>query len=139
MYCIFMDTTTKKVSFLCEVQSLEQHRQQVLQKMSQIDHIERGTLSRQFFEVERGGRKKRLGPYFVLQKWFHGKKLSRRVNSQHVEHVRLGLRGYEHFCKLAEEFIEVTQQLTRLREQDVDSKKKVMPSPRSASVRRKRL
>jgi hypothetical protein len=87
-------------------------REQILQEMGEIDLMCRGHLSEQFFKSKRGGKTVRRGPYYVLQRWFRGKNLCERVQADKVEPVRQGVDGYKHFLQLADEFVEVCEQIT---------------------------
>ncbi len=69
------------------IQTLRSQRDAVLERMKQIDHLRRGSLSRQFFKTRRNGKIIESGPYFVLQCSFKGKKCSQRVAAAAAEQV----------------------------------------------------
>jgi hypothetical protein len=46
--------------------ALRSQREGVLDRMKQIDHLRRGSLSRQFFKTRRGGKIVESGPYLGL-------------------------------------------------------------------------
>ena len=102
---------------------LQQRKAQILQEMAEIDRMQRGRLSEQFFNKTKEGRETTLGPYYVLQRWSEGRNLCQRVAAQEVASVRSAIEGYERFEKLADEFVEITERLTREAEQDTDAKK----------------
>jgi hypothetical protein len=116
--------------------TIEQRRRQLIQDMAAIDRLQRGHLSEQYFKTVRHGQVSRRGPYYVLQRWFHGKNLCERIPAAEVPAVRAALDGYQRFQQLAEEFVELSEQLTR-RARDPQSKKKPQPSPRNGSARPK--
>ncbi len=93
--------------------ALQQRREQILQEMAAIDRLQRGHLSQQFFKSVRRGKSILRGPYYLLQRWLHGKNLCERIPADQVEPVRLAVEGYQRFQKLADEFVELSEQVTR--------------------------
>ena len=100
---------------------LLQKRQSILLQMQAIDRLRRGSLSKQFFpsRAESASR----GPYYVLQGFFHGKKFSRRIPREQAGQVGKDVENYRAFQSLAEEYVTLSDQVTRLRDQPHDSKK----------------
>ena len=98
-------------------------RDEILQEMAKIDRMQRGTLSEQFFKAKKAGREVIHGPYYVLQQWMNGKHRSQRVPAKEILPVRGAIEGRERFEKLAQEFIEITERLTRERDGDPEAKK----------------
>jgi len=98
-------------------------RQQILQQIQSIDRLRRGSLSRQFFKKTRSGSKARQGPYFVLQGYIHGKKFSERVPAEQAPEIEPLVANYNRFEELAEEFVAVTDQITRLSQGAPETKK----------------
>lgn len=108
-------------------------RDEILQEMAEIDRMQRGTLSEQFFKQTKDGREVIHGPYYVLQHWVKGKHCSQRVPVKNLAPVRSAIEGRERFEKLAQEFVEITERLTKELEQDQDSKKnEKKPATRSS-------
>lgn len=95
-----------------DISQLQQRREQILQDMGAIDRLCRGHLSQQFFKSTRGGKTVRQGPYYVLQRWFRGKNLCERIPVDQVEPVRQGVEGYKRFRQLADEFVDLSEQIT---------------------------
>jgi hypothetical protein len=119
-----------------ELTQLQARREQILHEMGTIDRICRGHLSEQFFKSQRAGKPCRRGPYYVLQRWFRGKNLCERVRAEPLGPVRQGVEGYKHFRQLADEFVEVSEQITlQTGGLPAVKKKRVWPSPTSASRR----
>ena len=110
------------------IDSLRQKRESVLHQMQAIDRLRRGTLSRQFFKAPPGTSRKQ-GPYFVLQGFFHGKKFSQRIATEDAPKIQEQVDNYRRFQSLAEEYVSLTDEITRLESEDSDSKKN--SSPRS--------
>lgn len=102
---------------------LEERREQILQQIKAIDRLRRGSLSRQFFKKRRSHSKARQGPYFVLQGYVQGQKFSERVPAQQAAQLQPLVANYQRFVELAEEFVSVTDQITRLVEAQPDAKK----------------
>ena len=114
--------------------ALRQQQQELLQQLQSIDRLRRGSLSQQFFKVP-GRSASRHGPYFVLQGFFRGKKFSERVPQEQASQVQQDVDSYRRFQALAEDYVTVTDQITRLLDQNDDSKKnsnpRKSPAPRS--------
>ena len=90
-----------------------QKRQQILEQMAEIKCMERGKLSEEYREKNKDGKTVQLGPYYKHQCWENGRNVSRRVPVPEVERLRNGVDGYHQFRKLADEFVEVTVEMTR--------------------------
>ena len=117
-----------------QLDSLHQKRDRVLQDMKAIDHLRRGTLSKQFFQPK-PGQTARRGPYFLLQGFFHGKKFSQRIPAEEASTVQKQVGNYRRFQSLAEEYVTLSDAITRLESQDASSKKNSSPknSPTNSS------
>ena len=102
---------------------LEARREQILQQIKSIDRLRRGTLSRQFFKKRRSGSKAKQGPYYVLQGYLQGQKFSERVPAEQAAQVEPLVANYKRFEQLAEEFVTVTDQITRMNQAAPDAKK----------------
>ena len=122
------------------IQALRSQRDAVLQRMKQIDHLRRGSLSRQFFKTRRGGKTIESGPYFVLQCFFQGKKCSERIPASQAQQVEKQVENFRLFHALAEEFVTLSDQITQLEGADDDSKKNASnrPSARRNDSRKRR-
>jgi len=105
-----------------QLDSLLQKRQLLLQEMQTIDRLRRGSLSKQFFKAAPGHSGQR-GPYFVLQGFFHGKKFSQRIPTEQAARVQEQVDNYRRFQVLAEEYVTLSDELTRLEGQGARSKK----------------
>lgn len=102
---------------------LRHQRDQVLQKIQSIDRLRRGTLSEQFFVKKREGKTIRQGPYFVLQCYLKGSKCSERVSAEKAEQARSDVANYQRFQELADQFVQITDQITRLESGQTYAKK----------------
>lgn len=102
--------------------TLHQKQQSLLQQLQSINRLRRGSLSQQFFKSP-GRPAVRRGPYYVLQGFFHGKKFSERIPRDQAAQVRQDVDNYRRFQTLAEDYVTVSDQITRLQDQSQGSKK----------------
>ena len=102
--------------------SLQVRRDQILEAMRALDHMRRGSLSRQFFRSRQPHRSVGPGPYFILQGYLQGQKFSQRVPAEQAATVERQVANYQRFQALAEEFVTVTEQLTLAEEPAVKKK-----------------
>ncbi|HLH53827.1 MAG TPA: DUF6788 family protein [Verrucomicrobiae bacterium] len=113
---------------------LEQRREQILHQIQAIDRLRRGSLSRQFFKKSRADSKPQQGPYYVLQGYIQGQKFSERIPAAQAQQIEPLVANYKRFEELAEEFVTVTDQITRLSQVAPEAKKNSRrKSGRSAS------
>lgn len=87
----------------------------ILTEMATLTTMERGTLSEEYrTRPASGGRGSiRLGPYYKLQVWEHGRNASRRVPAPQVPALQQDLANHERFTELAASFVDETVALTR--------------------------
>lgn len=121
-----------------DLDALRQQQQSLLQQMQDIDRLRRGSLSRQFFPAA-GPRGARRGPYYILQGFLGGKKFSERVPQDQAPQVQQDVDHYRRFQALAEDYVTVTDQLTRAQDAHPGAKKNFSPrkslTPSSAKPR----
>lgn len=102
---------------------LRRQREQILQEIQTIDRLRRGTLSEQFFVKKHHGRATRQGPYYVLQCYLKGAKCSERIPADQAQQAKTDVANYQRFQELADQFIQITDQITRLESGQTDAKK----------------
>jgi hypothetical protein len=102
---------------------LLQKRQVLLLRLQAIDRLRRGSLSKQFFKSHLPGQAAPQGPYYVLQGFFRGKKFSQRIPRDQAAQVQQDVDNYRAFQMLAEEFVTLSDEITRRQDQPQDSKK----------------
>lgn len=107
------------------IQALRSQREAIVERMKQIDHLRRGSLSRQLFKTRRGAKTVQSGPYFILQCFFKGKKSSERIPASQADEVEKQVENFRLFNTLADEFITLSDQITQLECSAGDSKKNV--------------
>ena len=105
------------------LESLLQERQTLVEQLQSIDRLRRGSLSKQFFKSHPPGQAAPQGPYYVLQGFFHGKKFSQRIPPDQAAQVQQDVENYRAFQMLAEEFVTLSDEITRRQDQPRDSKK----------------
>lgn len=116
--------------------SLAKQRDQVLEQMRSLDRMRRGSLSRQFLKTAKD--KTSRGPYYVLQGYLKGQKFSERIPAEKAPEVEEEVENYRRFQQLCERFVTLTDQMTRLADDQAGSKKnsRRKKSPKSASGKR---
>jgi hypothetical protein len=92
--------------------SVEQERSQILEEMARLDHMIRGHVSEQTYQVERGGRTITQGPYFLLQRRQEGRNNCQRVGTDELDFIVAGVEAYRRFQELAERYATLTEQMT---------------------------
>lgn len=112
---------------------LLKQRDSILDQMRDLDGLRRGSLSRQFFKSPGQPHVPGRGPYYVLQGFVNGRKFSERVPADKAAQVQAEVDNYRRFQSLAEEYVTVCDQITRLQTQLPDRKKN---SSRRKSPRR---
>jgi hypothetical protein len=116
------------------IDDLLQQRESILLQMKSIDRLRRGSLSQQFFKA--AGAEARCGPYYVLQGFFQGKKFSERVPADQAAKVQSEVDNYRRFQALAETFVTLCDQITRLQDQPANAKKTPAAGGRPRTVPR---
>lgn len=102
--------------------TLLEERQALLNQMQSIDRRRRGSLSKQFFKSDPPGPATR-GPYYVLQCFFHGKKCSQRIPQDQAARVQQDVANFRRFQTMAEAFVSLSEQITRLRDEPAAEEK----------------
>jgi len=92
--------------------------------MAKIPHMEKGKLTAEFRESTRDGEQVKLGPYYKYQCWENGRNRSRRVPAEQAEALQEAVDGYHLFRDLADEYAELSIQMTRQQTKRLRGKKK---------------
>jgi hypothetical protein len=122
--------------------ALEQHRQQLLQQLSGLQEIRRGSLTEQFLSVKRkGGSRAKRGPYPLLTRKQGQKTVSQRLTDPAlVPLYRQQIQAMRQFETAVDGLVQVGEQLSDLAVAEVVQKKTAGgtgTSPRGASPRRR--
>jgi hypothetical protein len=88
-------------------------REQLLQQMAQCDTMEYGSFKAERRSVAGGGLSR---PYYKHQVWDKGRNLSQRVRPEEAADLQAAIANRQHFEQLACEFVDVTVELTRRRQ-----------------------
>ena len=105
-------------------------KQQMLEQISSIPAMERGTLSAYSFK----DRSSHAGPYHKLQQWKQGKNHTRYVPADELPAVQAALAGYAQYERLPHQYADLVIAETR---QNIASKKKTF-RPKSASPKKRK-
>ena len=101
--------------------TLQARRDQLLQDMAQCNTMEYGSLRAEHRPAAAGGT---TGPYYQHQVWEKGKNLSQRIPAADAPALQSAIANRQRFEQLAQEFVAVTVQLTRRRQDsETDAKK----------------
>lgn len=103
-------------------------RESLLEQISSIRLMRRGTLSEQYFtRTSPDGRAIRLGPYFKFQIWQDGRNLTRRVDASEAAVLREDIGNYHHFEQLCRQLAETNIEHT-IALRDEESKTTTSPA-----------
>ena len=113
-----------------KIKKLKERREKIIEKISSIKRIKRGTINEQFLKVPRkNGEPVLKGPYYVLSKSVNGKTKSQRIKLDDVEKMRKDIDAYHEYLALSNEFVEVTEEITDiLRVSETETEKKTKNS-----------
>ena len=108
------------------ISKLVERRNEIVGKISEIKSMRKGILNAQYKNVpHKNGDVARKGPYYVLtRKGRDGKTISQSIPAKDVENVQTEVDNYKCFRQLSDEFIEVCEKISLLRENDRDEVKK---------------
>lgn len=118
------------------IASLRQKRDLLLRDLQAIDHLRRGCLSKQFFKPA-PGQSARRGPYFILQGFFRGQKFNERIPAEEAPQIQEQVDNYKRFQALAEEYVTLSDEITRLETQSSSGKKNFSHRKSPANASRK--
>jgi hypothetical protein len=126
---------------LSDYPHLQHQRRQLLQQLSGLQELRRGSLTEQFLMVKRkDGSRVRRGPYPLLTRKHGPKTISRRLTDPHlVPLYRQQIQALRQFETVVDELVQVGEQLSDLAVAEVVQKKTpggTGTSRRGASPRR---
>ena len=115
------------------MKTLQAQRAQILRQLAALETMEYGSLRTELRPAPGGGT---TGPYYQHQVWEHGRNLSQRIPAAEAAALQSALANRQRAEVLAQEYIDVTVQLTRRRTDDETSAKKNARSWRRPSLRK---
>jgi hypothetical protein len=113
--------------------TLEERRKRVLDEMARCEPMEYGSLKAEFRPAPGGGT---TGPYYKHQVWEDGVNRSQRIRPEEAPALERAIANRQRFEALAQEYVGLTVQWTRQREDLEADKRGVVRHWRRASPRR---
>ncbi len=116
-----------------QVESLRNRRKEILEELSQLERIRRGSLVEQYVEATRkDGTKTRRGPYMLYSYKEKGKTVSRRLtNPEEIPVYRKQIDGFRRFQELTGELRAIGEKLCNLLVSETEVKKTSRKKSRS--------
>jgi mannitol-1-phosphate/altronate dehydrogenase len=108
-------------------------REQLLQQMARCDTMEYGSLQAERRSAAGGGFSR---PYYKHQVWEAGRNASQRIPAEEAAELEAAIANRHRFEALAREFMDVTVQWTRRRQDTVGGAKKNVRRWRRPSLRK---
>ena len=103
---------------------LEAERRDVMEQMTAITRVRRGTVNEQFFEVtQKDGSVVRHGPYFLYSRTEKGKSFSRRLSNDEVERYEVETGNCRRFKELSNRCVLICEELAEADEKLVEKKR----------------
>jgi hypothetical protein len=107
------------------VEQLRERRSEILQEMSRLEPMRRGSVNEQYLTFRsQSGRRSRRGPYVVYSFKQAGKTVSRRLKSERqAARYSAQIEVFRQYQELAARFVEVSQSLSDLTVAEEDAEK----------------
>ncbi len=108
------------------LEELIRRREEILEEISSIERLKRGTVNEQYLKVPRkNGDVVLKGPYYVLSKNINGKTKSQRIKRDKLETIKKDVAAYHEYTDLSNELVRVTEEITDIvrASEDIDLKK----------------
>jgi len=118
-------------------QQIVNRQDEILQAVSRIRLMRRGTLSQQTYgqRAKRKNGKGAVGPYFLWQGTIRGKRFGQRVSAVEAERVKEGIAQRQAFKALCQEYVELSCQLAAQDSEGKDRGEAVKKGLKSRSKR----
>jgi len=121
-------------------QEIVKRQDEVLQHISRIRFMRRGSISRQTYadRTQRNEGKGAVGPYYLWQGTVAGKRFGKRLSAQQAQAVEAEIALRHEFEALCEEYVELSCQLAALKSEDTASQEAVKKGLKSRSSKAKK-
>jgi len=109
-----------------KLEKIENRRKEIIEEISRIESMRKGSLNEQFLKVPQKGKEPILrGPYYVLTRKENNKTKSSRINKGQYEETKEEIENYKYFINLSTEYAQITEELTDMKKRvrSEDSKK----------------
>lgn len=91
---------------------LEAKRREILEEMTAVTRMRRGTVNEQYFEVrQKDGSAVRHGPYYLYSRTEKGKSFSRRIDPHEVERYKVETENCKRFKELSNRCVMICEEL----------------------------
>jgi len=98
------------------LEKYEDKRQEIIQEISSIKSMQKGTLNEQFLNVPQKNKEPALrGPYYILTKKENNKTISKRIKSADYEKTKDDVDNYKRFMQLADEYVKIVEEMTSVK------------------------
>lgn len=101
---------------MATLEEFRRERKQLLEELTQLEEIRRGSVVEQFVESTRkDGSTSRRGPYVLYSYKEKGKTVSRRLSDRNeAAHYRHQIQGFRRFQELISRLLEIGEQISEL-------------------------
>ena len=115
-------------------------RDEILSEINSIREMIRGKISLQSLKRQAAdGSIKERGPYAIFQRWLDGSNHSQRIPSKALPAMTRAVEGYQRFVQLTDEFVSLTEILTRRSGPLLPSKKNSRKPPPTKNTSKPKL
>ena len=110
------------------LQQIEAQRLAILDSLKAIRSMRRGSVTEQFFPVQRKGQKQaaRRGPYYVFTRHHGSKTVSQRLTTpEALQQAREDIEAFKRFQVLCRQYVRLTEKLGELEQKTGQEKKRL--------------
>lgn len=117
-----------------EIERLEKRRMQIIEEISSIGTMRKGSVTEQYLKVARKGEREPglRGPYFLYTRKEKGKTVGRRLSKEKADRFRQQVEAFHRFQALGKEYAEISERLADLAGV-VEASDREKKQPRSSS------
>jgi hypothetical protein len=117
-----------------EIERLEKRRMQIIEEISSIGTMRKGSVTEQYLKVARKGEREPglRGPYFLYTRKEKGKTVGRRLSKEKADRFRQQVEAFHRFQALGKQYAEISERLADLAGV-VEASDREKKQPRSSS------